>query len=757
MLRTSHCTSPSFPVFKESLDAALAKGSVEVEIVKCVTLGPPEAGKTRLKEALVGRFDDISESTPMSTGAEVVMQRYVHGDTSWEPLTRERLHKSIHTTVKEKTFTESTSAASRREVLAPEQEIQTVPTGTQEGGRLRVPCGDKVESKKALLKSFAAIRASVEKVGLKETDPTEVKGLQKMRIVHLIDSGGQPAFFDFHPVIATSRAVYFLVYNMEDEDKDKKKGLDAKPKITYRKKKFPTKDLPNEKRSNLSTIKDSLLTLHDCRKKFITMEEELHRWFGDSISKSSDVLPVLVVGTRKRKEEVIATESKKLANECSYLPLWKKVLHCAQTRTKLFAVESTDPTCQGVQSIRKEVDRAGCMYKLQLPISWFFCQLIFWSVNEDLHVLTFADLQYLCQKEKLVASSAEFRAMVRTFHLLGIFSFPYFDQEITLGNQWKPDDKPVFTNPDVLYHQVTKILEIAFRHLEETEMEPEARECLMELQSNGQLDKHTLGHLGIPDQLGSYTGFQSYLLERLVQWGLAAKRAPETCEGAAGTGTTYFIPSALPACDKEPLECTDSQFPSLAFTFCLQLADGKKYHYVPRGIFPHLILQAEGNGYKIQENTDYEKCLFRDVAVFSIEPSPSNKMLFAYNVMVVDKMDHVTISMDPMNILKERSSPVDRRQIISDFKDAMEATYERIYCTSLDVTVAYKCMCKRPEAPPSHLAEITQSQDGCCEMQCLLPGKAFRDVCPPEIAALLYDQGRYLSFCRAFLGLYMVY
>ena len=743
MLRTSHCTSPSFSDFKKFLDAALAKGSVEVEIVKCVTLGPPEAGKTQLKEALVGRFDGISESTPMSTGAEVVMQRYVHGDTSWEPLTREMLRKSLHTTVKEETFTEST--ASRSELLAPEQEIQTVPTGTPEGGSLRVPCGDRVASKMALLESFAAVRASVEE-GLKEADPTEVKGLQKMRIIHLIDSGGQPTFFDFHPVIATSRAVYFLVYNMEDEDKNEKKGLDAKPKITYRKKKFPTKDLPNEKQSNLSIIKDSLLTLHDCRKKFISMEWKLHHWFGDSISKSADVLPVLVVGTRKGEKEVIASESKKLANECSYLPLWKKVLHCAQTGTKLFAVESTDRTCQGVKAIRREVDRAGCMYKLQLPISWFFCQLIFWSVNEDLHVLTYSDLQYLCQQKDLVASPAEFRAMIHTFHLLGIFSFPYFDQELTLGSQWKPDDEPVFTNPDVLYQQVTKILEIAFRDLEKTEMEPEARESLMELQSNGRLDKHTLGHLSIPDQLGFYFGFHSYLLKRLVQWGLAAKCAPETCEGATGTGTTYFIPSALPACDKETLKCADSQLPSLAFTFSLQLADGKQFHYVPRGIFPHLIVQAEGKGYTIQENTDYENCMFRDVAIFSTELSPCSKMRYAYNVIVVDKMDHIAISIDPANRLKERSSPDECRKIISDFKDAMEATYERIYCTSLDVTVACECTCtcERRGTPLSHLAKIIHSQDGCCELQCLLPGKVWRNDCPQKIAALLYDQGRYL-------------
>ena len=733
----------SLPDFKKSLKAALAKGSVELEMVKCVTLGPPEAGKTQLKLALVGKLDHSSESTPLSTGAEAVMQRYIHGKTTWEPLTRERLRKSLHTTVKKKTFTESASPAateahssSRRNGVPArgvEQKMEPLQSGMYEG--TISACGHKTGSKKALHEQFAALRASVEEE-LNEADSDNVKGLDKIRIIHLIDSGGQPAFFDIHPVIATSRAVYLLVYNMEE-------GLEHKPMITYRRKDFPTKQLPNTKQSNLDMVKDSLLTLHDCKQKFISMEGELHHWFEESIIESSDVLPILVVGTRKRNE-LITGESEKLVKECSYLPIFKKVLHSTDTGTKLFAVESTDPGCQGVQSVRHEVDQAGCIYKLPLPISWFLCQLIFWSVDENLHVLTFSNLRDLCQQEGLIVNAFEFLAMVRTFHLLGIFSFPYFDQELTLRDQWKPDDKPVFTNPDVLYQQVTKILEMAYRDLAKTPMKSDARESLIALQSGGRLDTATLGYLGIPDELGSYTGFHAYLLERLVHWGLAAKPTAETSEVAAGTDRpAFFIPSVLPACDKEPLMCTESP---LAFTFCLSLADGTKVHYVPRGIFPHLVVQAEGRGYAIQENTDYENSLFRDVALFSIVPFRSKKLQYAYNVMVVDKMDRVTISIDPAHVLKEKTSPADCRQIVSDFKHAMEATYEKIYQTSLEVTVACECRCDRPGTPPSHLAVVIHCQDH-CEMQCLLPLKTVRCDCPPNIAALLCDRGRYASGC----------
>ena len=737
----------SFTDFKKSLEAALAKGSVEVEVLKCVTLGPSEAGKTQLKSALIGKFDRSSESTPMSTGAEAVMQRYVRGKSTWEPLTRERLCMSLHTTVKKKMFTESASpspteansSTNRYEAQAvgvEPKKIEPLKTGMRGGTGVHEDAtgafGHRADSKKGLRRQFAAIKASVEEE-LKEAGTVEVTGLDKVRIIHMVDSGGQPAFFDIHPVIATSRAAYILVYNMEE-------GLDHKPAITYRRKAFPTKQLQNKKQSNLDMIKYSLLVLHDCKQKFAALEEEVHHWFGDSICESADELPVLVVGTRKRKESILR-EGEKLAKECSYLPLWRNILHSIDTGSKLFAVESMDPDCQGVQSVREEVDQAGCIFKLPLPVSWFLCQLIFLSVDENLHVLTFSNLRDLCQQEGIISNPNEFLAMVRTFHLLGIFSFPYLDQELTLRDHWRPDDKPVFTNPDVLYQQVTKIMEMAYRDLAKTPMEHKARQSLKDLQSSGRLDSNTLTYLGIPDDLGFYSGFHAYLLERLVHWGLAGKPTTEISEGAAVTGrASFFIPSVLPACDEEPVTC--SEFP-LSFTFCLALADGSKIHYVPRGIFPHLVVHIEGRGYAILENMECRNYLFRDVALFSIAPSRSNKMQYAYNVMVVDKMDHVTISIDPAHESKDKSSPADCRQIVSDFKDAMGATYTRIYQTSLEVTLASECRCNRRGTPASHLAMI-HCQGGCCEMRCLLPLLPVRYDCPPKLATLLCDQGGYL-------------
>ena len=52
-------------------------------------------------------------------------------------------------------------------------------------------------------------------------------------------------------------------------------------------------------------------------------------------------------------------------------------------------------------------------------------------------------------------------AMVRAFHTLGLFFFPAFPPVELYG--WQPKgDEPVFTNPDLLYVELTKILETTF-------------------------------------------------------------------------------------------------------------------------------------------------------------------------------------------------------------------------------------------------------------------------------------------------------
>lgn len=698
----------------------------------------------------MNRFGNSDESTAMSTGAEVVMQRYICAqEKSWEPLTKEKLQEAFLNTMKtspsEKQLPGS-HTANNAGIHA--DSLQHTDTEVSSQHHISIDTTSEVQTEKAmsntqveqllLQEQFHALRKSVEK-GLEESEDATKQGdgmiLKKVRMIHLIDSGGQPAFFDIHPVIATSPAVYLLVYNMEE-------GLEAKPKITYRKKDlgFTVKDMPNAMQSNLDMITGSLLTLQHCKQKFGRLEEIRDHWFKKAISQYNDAVPVLVIGTRKQ-EKSIASENKKLLGACSHLPSWKEVLPCTHTGTRLFPVNSKDPNCKGVKALRDVITEAKCTYQLHLPTSWLYCQLIFWSAAENLQTLPYSTLNNLCQREGLISSDRECLAMVRTFHLLGIFSFPYFDQEQTLGDQWNPNSKPVFTNPDVLYRQATKVLEVAFCHLERTKMTNDKWKSLYNLQIDGLLSVDTLHHLSIPDQLGSYSGFHLYLLEQLDHWGLAS----EVSQGKVRDRIEYFIPSVFPPCN-QPFDVTDKcPIPVLAFTFKHEPTDEMPFCCVPLGIFPHLIMKIRTGklGYEIKGNTDTCKCLFRDSAIFGITPSSRLTLEHSYSVRLTGSMDRISILIHPSHNNKMRKSEHDCHQIINDIQSAMEYAYKQIYHTHHPVTLACSCPCSWTNSK-AHLSAIlprASAPDGYIQT-CLLPEDSdWEQDCPKDIAAIM-NQGR---------------
>ena len=69
-----------------------------MKVIKCVTLGPPEAGKTQLKHALLGDFTPIKKSTDASTQATSAVEIMVAGEQKWEPLNFKQLQSAMQTT-----------------------------------------------------------------------------------------------------------------------------------------------------------------------------------------------------------------------------------------------------------------------------------------------------------------------------------------------------------------------------------------------------------------------------------------------------------------------------------------------------------------------------------------------------------------------------------------------------------------------------------------------------------------------------------
>ena len=669
-------------------------GSVEVEIIKCVTLGPPEAGKSQLKKALSGEFEASSESTPVSTAAEVVLEFFVEGELSWKKLNREQLQSALHTTIAEEEYqphpsqlhssqkhTEGATPISKGE----SSHVSTADLTLQDTKQIREPMVHTtppaplvpMQEDSRIRTAFSKVR---ERVRRNLSHATGRKHLNNVRLIHVIDSGGQPAFFDLHPMLATSRSLYFLLFNSRE-------GLLAYPKMTYRKPSpFPTKSILNATQTNLDLIKLSLYTLHHCKDKFLRMEEELKRRLGDGITfKSDDVLPVIIIGSRKSHQSQNEKEaSELLMSSCCHIPTWQ------DTQPYITMVESLDPSCIGVKELRRAVSKAESNFKIHLPLLWLQCQLTFWSTDDPaLSVMTYQDLKTLCTQDQLVSSDKEFLAMLSTFHMLGIFSCPTIDHiTVDPASGDSLHQSPVFTKPDVLYQQVSRILEIPFRAFNTPgqDLTTSDRKNLEKLQRSGELTTESLSILGVQDTLGSFTRFHSFLLNCLVRWGLAAEVSQDPL--------LLFIPSILPPRKDHVPTTSRSPIPSLALTIAIE--DPRDY-YVPQGIFPHFVVsvmkrRSDGYGLDVGVGDATPRC--RDAITFRKKPHKHTQ--FPYNIPVVDCIDHISVHITPARKDKDsiyQWSPEDCHVIIEDLKHSMEEAYNRLYQKSQLCSVILCCLC----------------------------------------------------------------
>ena len=662
--------------------------------MKCVTLGPPEAGKSQLKKALSGNFEASSESTPVSTAAEVVLECFVEGELTWDRLDTEQLQSALHTTIEEEDYEPHPSQLDTSQKLT-EEATSISEDESSSGSTASVTLQDTKQIREPMvhttpptplvpMQEDSRIRAAFskerERVRQNLSRATARKHLNNVRLIHIIDSGGQPAFFDLHPMLATSRSLYFLLFNSCE-------GLLAYPKMTYRKpSEFPTRSILNTTQTNLDLIKLSLYTLHHCKDKFLRMEEELKRRLSDGIAfESHDVLPVIIVGSRKSQQSQDETKaSELLMSSCCHIPTWQ------DTQPYITMVESLDPSCTGVKELRKAVSKAESNFKIRLPLSWLQCQLTFWSTDDPaLSVMTYQDLKTLCTEDQLVSSDEEFLAMLSTLHMLGIFSCPTIDH-ITVdpdsGDRLHPS--PVFTKPDVLYQQVSRILEIPFRAFNAPgqDLTTTERKNLEKLQRSGELTADSLSILGVPDTLGSFPRFRSFLLKSLVRWGLAAEVSQDPLQ--------LFIPSILPPRKDHVPTTSQSPIPSLALTITNE--DTGDY-YVPQGIFPHFVVsvmkrRSDGYGLDVGVGDATPRC--RDAINFHKKPHEPTR--FHYNIQVVDRIDHISVHITPALKGKDRKyrwSPEDCHVIIEDLKHSMEEAYNRLYQKSQLCSVILCCPC----------------------------------------------------------------
>ena len=689
-------------MFTYAITGALEKGAVDVKIIKCMTLGPPEAGKTQLKHALLGDFTPINESTDASTQATPAVEIMVAGEKKWELLNFKQLLSAMQTAATKEDLpmrptNEDTQSNSESipEVLTP---ADVNPLHEDDPLHKDNALETKVSthpSQATYIDHFRKLKGKVmETIHRSQSSDAEIN-IHGAKLIYTVDNGGQPSFLDFHPVTATFAATYLLLYNMEE-------GLDAKPKMTYRKD-YPTKDLPNSTQSNLEILRRSLFTLHHFKERYREKHERLTSLMQNNFKPPRDDPYIIIVGTR-RNEATLKEDKRKLKSEYMRIPSVEEVV-------KTHFVDSRKRNSKEIEDLRNLVctDATSCSFRL--PLSWFQLHLMCLAsesgtVPERIPGnFTFSELCTVCLGEELVSSDKEFKAMVTVFHSLGVFSCPDLDLE---EKEVEESEILIFVDPSLLFANVTKILEISFRTFN--------KQSLIKLQRSGELTTKALEDLGIPDTLGSYQGFHKRLLKWLVHWGLAAEMKEEKEE------KKWFIPSVLrprsnpsePAISKTPFE----PFP-LSICFLPESPDDFTFHYLPEGLFPHFIVQLVKIGYILPKNTleedpEEDECAPRTRCRDSMSLRSKRKNKPAFNIDLIDKASHLVVDLSPANKKLPRNKACsEAAAILVELKEVMEKVNKNLYHhNSASVTICCTCTCELKE---DHLAEVQeQLSEICC-------------------------------------------
>ena len=500
--------------------------------------------------------------------------------------------------------------------------------------------------------------------------PSDEIPQHKLRMMSIIDSGGQPTFYDVHPVLASSRAVYLQVFDLSE-------GILSVPRMTYRKKSIKTKEIPNSFR-NVEIIARSLITLSECKKKF----EKMDGLISKVVEKKSGDLPIMLIGTHSDKctdpSQVAVEASHEVEKSCKHLEIFNEVLR--DSDNYVFPVNCFE----ALDNIRERINPSLGVYTIHLPLNWFFCHLILWSIMDDNPVMKFSDLLLFCQETDILQSKEELYTMVKLFHILGLFVFPDIDKELE-GDVFSPHEFPVFLNPDFLYQKITSILDIQFM--------VDVSGSRRKLQQEGMLTVETLEDIGIPDEVNGFSGFRKWLIECLIRWGLAASL--KDVDGRY----VYFVPSVLPPAPPEQHHDKPDERDLL---ISVRSGQGRTYN-MPMGLFPHLIAYlVREKGYRPSDTSS------RNVIFFSNISQDKQSL----SLILRDFAEYFSVSLISENP-KQALKPKIFQSFTSLIQVAVCATWKKIYRNDPEVVVGFLCSCGR--VPRFHVAAYSEElTDGTC-------------------------------------------
>ena len=515
-------------------------GKVSIEVIRSLLVGPSGVGKSSLRHLLVhGKSKEITTSTPVMGTCDVMVvgEHYTVDDESsiWKQVTEGCLLDSLKQCTRERRYEESphypatigsSSSDVQAENIVSHQDsgsdgnpVSDSPSTTQS-----TAANDRLQTRP---KEVNHLEAAREAVLSSYSVPEEEIPLQNTKFIHLIDSGGQPAFQDILPLLLAIPCVYLQIF-------DASKGFHERIQSTYRPESRSEQQLPSAypAETHWEFIQRTLSSMQTMAYKFKCGALQNFRHIPPEFC-------VIFVGTFKDKiKDTLRVKDsiQKSLNSLQEKPYFDNV-HFAENE-EFFLVDNhvTLHSSQAdlesgpryLNKLRECISDARYAHKVDVPLMWFLVEII--THSSDKKFITEAELKEFCLKHQYIdqdEADKQFNCLLKLFHFLGFFAHYDLDPKyLENGVNY------VCTDATSFYKEVSKLL--AVQYSQANVGRTKAFRCT--------------GEIGYPyDPLFTELKISPnvdrvWFLEVLHHLGIAARLDSNTSH----TPPSYFIPSCLP-------------------------------------------------------------------------------------------------------------------------------------------------------------------------------------------------------------------
>ena len=553
----------SFLEWKSAYEDSITKhGSVSVEVIPSILVGPSAAGKSTVKHLLVHNKPKAVKTSTAALETPVVLTKQTAMDFSseqyavqeftsaWQPVSSSIMKKSLHHCIANKAYDERKQYPI--EVEAEEAEhvqhealimkrAQSNPFAllnqySVEGGQHeaimeeldgRPPTKQAQSDLASLDQRYSQVREEMGGEGMR------IK-LKNASFIHLLDTGGQPSFQDVLPLLLEVPCTYIQVFNAS-------RSLSERIPITYR---------PND--HTVVPLGDAECGHDMMLRSFSSMQTIAQKTcIKLATFRQKDSPPpqlrIFVVGTHK--DELIAQgrldeatkEIKSFLRTLKGKPYYNAIQRDSIGQ-KFFLINAMAVSERAyINNLRERISSEGFL-KLDVPLMWFICQEVTRCTPRKFFRLQ--DLEAFCRKHHFVDgenAASQFRALLQLLTLLGFYAF--FDLRDV------PDEANfVCTDRGVFLKEVSTLLAVQFSVPMGDEMEFFKETGILIL------SKNCFKQLGICQEMDA-----QWFLKALEHLGIAAHLPSK--DGLE----RYFIPAALPQSsrDKEPTPSVAPALPHL--------------------------------------------------------------------------------------------------------------------------------------------------------------------------------------------------